>query len=390
MTGIMEGRPSAVPHKDAICSQSQNLTKLSSSQLAISLSFIFPAAITILKLIAVFQTAHVGGETLDLNMYSAIFVVLVTVAPTLALPPFPYWCGRYRGEGNVGGGCSNMIGPPGWGRPTEVFPTAIEWGHGTPASDVPQVATSTQAVEPVKPSPPQIADSPESAPEVVSSSTTEVVSPSAVEVKGSSEPKSKSSTRPTPSVPKPNSSSASYPAGSSGSSGGAPGPVDYVLIANSWRKLLKLDPFEYNADLEAAAQNTQNRADGQHHLAKGPGASEVSFTSSTWILGKPSAADVNQAFRGWICEMPELLTAAGVDYATAQIDLGKYGTMLAGCGEKSPAHSTAPSDSKEILHAKICSGKSTAIGCAWRTIGSPVGFTCDMGVAGAKYTIPTS
>jgi hypothetical protein len=161
------------------------------------------------------------------------------------------------------------------------------------------------------------------------------------------------------SVPKP------YPNGSSGSlSGGTPGPVDYVLIANSWRKLLKLPAFKYNANLEAAAQNTQNKADGQYHLALGPEPGEVTFSSSGMLLSQPTASDVNDAFRTFICGMPELLTAAGIDYTNAQINLGKYGTMLAGCGKNSPAHSTAPSDSLALLHVKICSGKSTAIGCA--------------------------
>jgi hypothetical protein len=167
------------------------------------------------------------------------------------------------------------------------------------------------------------------------------------------------------SVPKPSSSSTSYPTGSSGSlSGGTPGPVDYVLIANSWRKLLKLPAFKYNANLEAAAQNTQNKADGQYHLALGPEPGEVTFSSSGMLLSQPTASDVNDAFRTFICGMPELLTAAGIDYTNAQINLGKYGTMLAGCGKNSPAHSTAPSDSLALLHVKICSGKSTAIGCA--------------------------
>jgi hypothetical protein len=167
------------------------------------------------------------------------------------------------------------------------------------------------------------------------------------------------------SVPKPSSSSTSYPTGSSGSlSGGTPGPVGYVLIANSWRKLLKLPAFKYNANLEAAAQNTQNKADGQYHLALGPEPGEVTFSSSGMLLSQPTASDVNDAFRTFICGMPELLTAAGIDYTNAQINLGKYGTMLAGCGKNSPAHSTAPSDSLALLHVKICSGKSTAIGCA--------------------------
>jgi hypothetical protein len=402
-TGLQETSFQTNLHKVFTCCCSPCPTKsFSSSIYSFKPHFplFFSAAITIFKIIAVYQTPYSSGRNLNLNMHSAFPIVLAAVGPTLARPPFPHRCGRHRGEENVGGDRSK-VNDPIWERPTGVLPTATKWGHGIPASGVAQsglnnypVATSIQAADstasslpnftPVESSSPQITGSSESVSRVGSSSTVQAVIPSAAEVNGyarpkstgrtqftaSSSSKSKASSASTPrpiivSTSKPSSSSTSYPNGSSGSlSGGTPGPGDYVLIANAWRQLLKLPAFEYNANLEAAAQNTQNKADGQYHLALGPEPGEVTFSSSGMLLGQPTASDVNDAFRTWICEMPELLTAAGVDYINAQTNLGKYGTMLAGCGKNSPAHSTAPSDSLALLHAQICGGKSTAIGCA--------------------------